>query len=159
MMPEAGAPAPPFSAPTFNAGEISLEALRGKWVVLYFYPRDNTPGCTRQACAFRDAEADFHKLNAVIVGCSGDSTASHQKFTEKHGLPFYLLSDADHAIAEAYGVWQEKKFYGKVSMGIVRTTFLIDPQGNIARVWPKVRVDGHIEKVLESLQELQQPQA
>lgn len=156
MMPTAGSFAPPFSAPAFNNAAVSLESLRGKWVVLYFYPRDNTPGCTRQACAFRDAEADFHQLNAVIVGCSGDSTASHEKFSEKHGLPFYLLSDTDHAIAKSYGVWQEKKFYGKVSMGIVRTTFLIDPEGRIARVWPKVKVDGHIEQVLQELQKLQQ---
>lgn len=151
---KAGDAAPLFTAETGSGEQVSLEQFRGRWVVLYFYPRDNTPGCTRQACAFRDASGDFSDLNAVILGCSGDSVASHSKFAEKHGLPFHLLSDPDRKLAEDYGVWQEKKLYGKTHMGIVRTTFLIDPDGKIAEVWPKVRVDGHIEKVLERLGEL-----
>lgn len=154
-MLEAGQKAPAFEAEVADGSTVSLRDFTGKWVILYFYPRDNTPGCTRQACAFRDASNQFSGLNAVILGCSGDSIVSHQKFAEKHGLPFHLLTDPDHALAETYGVWQEKKLYGKTHMGIVRTTFLIDPKGNIAAVWRRVKVDGHIEKVLEKLQEMQ----
>jgi len=146
-----GQAAPQFSAETAAGDPLSLSAFRGKWVILYFYPRDNTPGCTRQACAFRDSHKDFVEADAVVIGCSTDSNASHAGFATRYELPFYLVSDADHKIAEAYGAWQEKNMYGKKSWGVVRSTFLIDPAGIITHVWPRVKVDGHIPKVLEAL--------
>ncbi|AIY04775.1 putative peroxiredoxin [Planococcus sp. PAMC 21323] len=146
-----------MQAPTFSLkneiGEIvSLNDFTGdKYVVLYFYPKDMTPGCTTQACDFRDAEADFSKLNAVILGVSADSEDRHTKFIEKHGLPFSLLVDENHQMSEDYGVWVEKNMYGKKFMGIERSTFLIDPTGTVAKVWRKVKVPNHIQDVLETL--------
>ena len=127
---------------------VSLSDFAGKKVVLYFYPRDNTPGCTRQACAFAGAYEQFAQMGAVVIGVSKDSTASHQKFAEKHGLPFILLSDPELAAIQAYGVWQEKKNYGKVSMGVVRSTFIIDENGMVEKVMPKVKPDANAGDVL-----------
>ena len=145
--------APGMKAPVFTLSDkdgnlISLENFRGKKVVLYFYPKDNTPGCTRQACAFGAAYNDFTALNTVVIGISKDSIASHVKFAEKYNLPFVLLSDPDLNVIQAYGVWQEKKLYGKVSMGVVRTTFLIDENGNIEHIMPKVKPDTNAEDIL-----------
>ena len=123
----------------------------GKKVVLYFYPKDNTPGCTRQACAFAEAYEEFKKINAVVIGVSKDSVASHQKFAEKHGLPFILLSDPELTAIQAYGVWQEKKLYGKVSMGVVRSTFVINENGMIEKAMPKVKPDTNAAEILEYL--------
>ena len=130
---------------------MSLSDFAGKRVVLYFYPKDNTPGCTRQACAFAAAYEEFKTLDAVVIGISRDSAASHQKFADKHGLPFILLSDPELTAIQAYGVWQEKKLYGKVSMGVVRTTFVIDGHGVIEKVMPKVKPDTNAEEVLSYL--------
>ena len=154
-MPESGDKAPAFDLPTWPEGRVKLSQFRGQQnVVLYFYPRDNTPGCTREACGFRDVSGAFDAAETVVLGVSPDSVASHGRFVEKFELPFRLLSDADHAVAEKYGVWVEKTNYGKTSMGIQRATFLIDKSGRIARVWPKVKVDGHVEQVLAAVQEL-----
>ena len=142
-----------FTLPAHDGSRIKISALRGKWVVLYFYPRDNTPGCTREACDFRDASKELQKRGAVVLGISGDSLASHEKFRAAQNLNFPLLSDADHAVAEKYGAWREKVLYGKKYLGIQRSTFLIDPRGKVAVVWKNVRVDGHAEKVLEALDE------
>ena len=131
--------------------EFLLSAHHGKKIVLYFYPRDNTPGCTRQACAFAGAYAEFEKRGALVVGISKDSVASHVRFAEKHALPFILLSDPDLTAIQAYGVWQEKKQYGKIAMGVVRTTFLIDEEGRIARVMPKVKPDTNAAEILAIL--------
>lgn len=150
-MLETGTKAPSFTLPDKDGNEISLEDFRGKKVVLYFYPRDNTPGCTRQACAYAGAYEDFKAINAVVIGISKDSTASHQKFAEKYSLPFILLSDPELKAIQAYGVWQEKKNYGKVSMGVVRTTFVIDEQGRIEKVMPKVKPDTNAEEILAYL--------
>ena len=130
---------------------VSLSDFLGKKVVLYFYPKDNTPGCTRQACAFAAAYSEFEKKNAVVIGISKDSVSSHEKFAEKYNLPFILLSDPELQAIQAYGVWQEKKLYGKTSMGVVRTTFLIDEQGKIMKVMPKVKPDINAVEVLELL--------
>ena len=126
--------------------------MRGKKVVLYFYPKDDTPGCTTEACRFRDALPDFSKSGAEVIGVSKDSVARHDKFKAKHELPFALISDEDGTVCEAYGVWQEKKNYGKTYMGIVRSTFLIDEKGKVAAAWRNLRVKGHVEKVLEEAQ-------
>ena len=131
--------------------EISLESFAGKRVVLYFYPKDNTPGCTRQAKAFEELYDEFKKKNTEIIGISRDSEASHLRFAEKHGLSFTLLSDPDLIAIKDYGVWQEKKLYGKVSMGVVRTTFIIDEQGNIVSIMPKVKPDTNAVEILEYL--------
>ena len=147
-MLEVGSKAPDFTLPDKDGREVSLRDFKGKRVVLYFYPRDNTPGCTRQACAFASAYEDFKKLDAVVIGISKDSVASHQKFAEKHSLPFILLSDPDRLAIEAYGVWQEKKNYGKVSMGVVRSTYIIDTKGKIEKVMPKVKPDTNAGEVL-----------
>ena len=136
-----GMKAPEFMLLDMDGKAHSLSDFAGKRVVLYFYPKDNTSGCTKQACAFRDAHAEMAALNAVVIGVSKDSAASHRKFTEKNELNFLLLSDPDHAVMEAYGVWQEKKMCGKVSMGTVRTTFIIDAEGNIEKVMEKVKPD------------------
>ena len=128
-----------------------MSDFAGKKVVLYFYPRDNTPGCTRQACAFAGAYEAFREINAVVIGVSKDSAASHQRFAEKHGLPFILLSDPELTAIQTYGVWQEKKLYGKVSMGVVRTTFVIDENGVIEKVMPKVKPDTNAADVLAYL--------
>ncbi len=146
-----GAAAPAFSMESTEGKPISLAELKGKKVVLYFYPKDDTPGCTTEACSFRDSFADFKKAGAVILGVSPDDAKSHGKFREKFSLPFPLLADENHAVAEAYGVWKEKSMYGKKYMGVERTTFIIDPAGKIAKIFPKVKVDGHHEEVLAAL--------
>ncbi len=148
-----GTPAPDFSLPDKDGNMVSLSDFRGKKVVLYFYPKDNTPGCTRQACAFAARYAGFKAANVAVIGISKDSTASHQKFAEKYGLPFVLLSDPERVAIEAYGVWQEKKNYGKVSMGVVRSTYIIDEQGIIEKVMPKVKPDTNAEEILAYLSE------
>ncbi len=150
-MLEVGTKAPEFTLPDRDGNFVSLTDFAGKKVVLYFYPKDNTPGCTRQACAFAGAYEEFKKINAVVIGVSKDSAASHQKFAEKHGLPFILLSDPELAAIQAYGVWQEKKLYGKVSMGVVRSTFVIDENGMIEKVMPKVKPDTNAAEILEYL--------
>ena len=146
-----GDTAPHFKLPTDEGTELSLSDLRGKTVVLYFYPRDNTPGCTREACAFRDGLAQIKRKEAVVLGVSADSIASHQKFKKDQRLNFPLLSDAEKKMAQAYGVWKEKSLYGRKFMGLERTTFVINPSGKIAKIFPKVKVDGHFEEVLSSL--------
>ncbi|MEG1108715.1 MAG: thioredoxin-dependent thiol peroxidase [Oscillospiraceae bacterium] len=151
-MLEVGTKAPNFTLPDKDGNVVSLADFAGKKVVLYFYPKDNTPGCTRQACAFAGAYADFQTLDAVVIGISKDSTASHQKFADKHGLPFILLSDPERVAIEAYGVWQEKKLYGKVSMGVARSTYIIDENGTIEKVMPKVKPDTNAAEILEYLQ-------
>ena len=143
-----GATAPDFTAPTDGGGTVRLKDLRGKKVVLYFYPKDNTPGCTTESCDFRDAQAKFEAKDAVILGVSPDSVKSHDKFYQKFELPFTLSSDEDHKIAEAYGVWQEKSMYGRKYMGIQRSTFVIDEKGKIAAIYDKVKVTGHVADVL-----------
>lgn len=150
-MLEVGTKAPEFTLPDKDGNAVSLADFAGKKVVLYFYPKDNTPGCTRQACAFAGAYEEFKKINAVVIGINKDSVASHQKFAEKHGLPFILLSDPDLAAIQAYGVWQEKKLYGKVSMGVVRSTFVIDENGMIEKVMPKVKPDTNAVEILTYL--------
>ena len=152
-MLEVGTKAPDFTLPDKDGNEVRLSDFLGKRVVLYFYPRDNTPGCSRQACAFAGAYADFRNIDAVVIGISKDSVASHQKFAEKYQLPFLLLSDPERQAIEAYGVWQEKKNYGKVSMGVVRSTFVIDAQGVIEKVMPKVKPDTNAAEILAYLQE------
>ncbi len=152
-MLEAGTRAPEFTLPDKDGNPVSLSDFAGKKVVLYFYPRDNTPGCTRQACAFAGACEEFRKFNAVVIGVSKDSVASHQKFAEKYSLPFLLLSDPELTAIQAYGVWQEKKNYGKVSMGVVRSTFVIDGNGVIEKVMPRVRPDTSAEEILSYLAE------
>lgn len=142
-----GALAPDFTATCDTGSTVSLARLRGRPVVLYFYPRDDTPTCTAQACGFRDHFPRFDAAGAVVLGVSTDTVKSHARFREKHALPFALVADPDHAIAEAYGVWQEKSMYGRTYMGVVRTTFLIDATGRIARVWERVRTKGHAEDV------------
>ncbi len=150
-MPKIGEKAPDFTATTDAGEEISLSSLRGKKVVLYFYPRDNTPGCTQEACDFRDRAEALAAKDAVVLGVSTDSVASHQKFKAKHSLPFTLLADPDKELVNAYGVYQEKKQYGRSFMGTVRTTFVIDPDGTIVNVFEKVRVKDHADAVLASL--------
>ncbi len=146
--------APDFTLPDKDGNSVSLSDFRGKKVVLYFYPRDNTPGCTRQACAFGQLYDEFSKRNAVVIGINRDSIASHQKFSDKHSLPFILLSNTDLSVLNAYGVWQEKKQCGKVSMGIVRTTFIIDENGVIINVMPKVKPDTNATEILAWLDTL-----
>ncbi|HEY3268224.1 MAG TPA: thioredoxin-dependent thiol peroxidase [Armatimonadota bacterium] len=151
---QVGDQAPDFTLPAVTReGEetVQLSALQGRKVILYFYPKDDTPGCTKEACGFRDLAADFAAKGAAIYGISPDTSASHAKFINKFSLPFPLLADADKAVCEAYGVWTEKKNYGKTYMGVERTTFLIDETGRIARIWPKVKVEGHVDAVLEAL--------
>lgn len=146
-----GEKAPDFTLADRNGQPVSLSDFAGKRVVLYFYPRDNTPGCTRQACAFARLYEEFQALNAVVVGISKDSAASHDRFAQKYGLPFVLLSDPELLAIQAYGVWQEKKLYGKTSMGVVRTTYLLDEQGVIQKVMPKVKPDQNAGEVLAFL--------
>ncbi len=150
-MLEVGTKAPAFTLPDKDGKMVSLADFAGKRVVLYFYPKDNTPGCTRQACAFAGAYEAFQELDAVVIGVSKDSVASHQKFAEKYGLPFILLSDPELSAIQAYGVWKEKKLYGKVSMGVVRTTYVIDGNGVIEKVMPKVKPDTNAEEILNYL--------
>jgi len=146
--------APEFCLPNQDDIEICLRDLKGKWVVLYFYPRDNTPGCTTEACEFTQAAPDFSELDAVILGVSADSTKKHRNFIEKKELGITLLSDEDTSMMQEYGVWQLKKNYGKEYMGIVRSTYIIDPQGVVKASWEKVRVKEHVAKVKEKLEEL-----
>ena len=152
-MLEIGMKAPDFTLSDKDGNAVSLSDFLGKKVVLYFYPKDNTPGCSRQACAFAAAYEGFRARNVAVIGISKDSVASHQKFAQKYNLPFVLLSDPERQAIEAYGVWQEKKLYGKVSMGVVRTTFLIDEQGMIAKVMPKVKPDTNAAEILACLTE------
>ncbi len=145
-----GDKAPDFTLPSNGGGKVSLKALKGKSVVLYFYPKDDTSGCTAEACAFRDALPDFSKVKAAVIGISRDSVASHDKFKTKYGLPFPLASDEDGKVCEAYGTWVEKSMYGRKYMGIERATFLIDGKGIIRHIWRKVKVQGHAEEVLKA---------
>lgn len=148
---EVGTKAPDFTLPDADGNSVSLSDFAGKKVVLYFYSRDNTPGCTRQACAFAGAFEAFKQIGAVVIGISKDSVASHKKFAEKFNLPFILLSDPELTAIQAYGVWQEKKLYGKVSMGVVRSTFIINESGVIEKVMPKVKPDTNAAEVLAYL--------
>lgn len=150
-MPQAGEDAPDFELPDQSGRLHSLRQYRGRKVVLYFYPKDDTPGCTTEACGFRDTQGPLTDRNAVVLGVSPDAVASHEKFVQKYGLTFPLLADEDHAVAERYGVWVEKSLYGRTSMGIARTTFVIDEQGRIAQVFRNVRADGHAQEVLAKL--------
>ena len=150
---EIGCKAPDFCLPDQAGNMVRLSDFLGQKVVLYFYPKDNTPGCTRQACAFAGAYAGFRELNVQVIGISKDSTASHAKFAEKFGLPFILLSDPQREAIEAYGVWQEKKLYGKVSFGVVRSSFIIDEQGRVEKIMPKVKPDTNAEEILAYLRE------
>ena len=150
-MLETGMKAPDFSLPDQDGNTVRLSDFQGKKVVLYFYPKDNTPGCTRQACAFAASYEQFKARDIVVIGISKDSAASHLKFAQKYDLPFILLSDPELQAIQAYGVWQEKKLYGKVSMGVVRTTYIIDEQGNIEKVMPKVKPDTNAAEILAYL--------
>lgn len=146
-----GLKAPAFALPDSTGKKVSLKDFAGKKVVLYFYPKDNTSGCTKEACDFRDSFPNFKKLKAIVLGVSADSVESHAKFSSKHELPFILLSDADKIALEKYGVWKEKSMYGRKFMGIERTTFVIDEKGKIVKIFPKVKVNGHVEEVLKVL--------
>lgn len=151
---EVGSPAPDFTMPTDGGGSVTLSALKGKPVVLYFYPKDDTSGCTSEACGFRDQLPDFSGLDAVVIGVSKDGVASHDKFKAKYELPFTLASDKETQVAETYGVWVEKSMYGRKYMGLERATFLIDKDGVVRNVWRKVKVTGHVAAVLKALKEL-----
>ena len=150
-MVEQGSKAPSFELMSDKGEKVSLKDLTGKKVVLYFYPRDNTPGCTKEACSFSENKRKLEKAGAVVIGISTDSVASHQKFKEKYDLSFTLLSDPDKEVVKKYGVWKEKNMYGKKVMGVERTTFILDEHGKIAHIFPKVKVDGHTEEVLKAL--------
>lgn len=143
--------APDFTLKDKNGNDVTLSQFRGKKVVIYFYPKDNTPGCTRQACAFAGAYDEFRNKNIEVIGISKDSVASHLKFAEKHSLPFILLADPELDAIQKYGVWQEKKLYGKVSMGVVRTTFMVDENGNIEKIMPKVKPDTNAREILDNI--------
>jgi peroxiredoxin Q/BCP len=153
MSVDVGDKAPDFKMTT-DIGDVSLKSLKGRNVVLYFYPKDDTPGCTKEACGFQDALPNFSKIDAEIVGVSKDSPTRHQNFQKKFGLKFKLASDEDGAVCERYGVWKEKKNYGRSYMGIERSTFLIDGKGVIRQVWRKVKVDGHVDEVLAAAKAL-----
>jgi peroxiredoxin Q/BCP len=150
-MIEKGSIAPDFTLASDEGGDVTLSGLRGKKVVLYFYPKDDTPGCTIQACDFRDATPAFEKLDAIVLGVSPDSVESHGKFRKKFGLTFPLLADEGHAVSEAYGVWKERSMYGRKFMGVERSTFLIDEEGQVAEVWRKVKPKGHAEMLEDVL--------
>jgi peroxiredoxin Q/BCP len=154
-MLEVGTKAPEFCLPNQDETEICLRDLKGKWIVLYFYPKDNTPGCTTEACDFTEAMPEFEGLDAIILGVSPDSPKKHRNFIEKKELGITLLSDEEREVLQAYDVWKLKKMCGREYMGVVRTTYIIDPKGNIAEGWTNVRVKGHVEKVKERLKELQ----
>jgi peroxiredoxin Q/BCP len=154
MSVELGNKAPDFTLPTDGAGTVTLSKLNGKKVVLYFYPKDDTSGCTAEACGFRDSFPDYGGTGAVVVGISKDSVASHDKFKKKHGLPFILASDTGGDVCEKYGVWVEKSMYGRKYMGIERATFLLDGKGVVQGVWHKVRVPGHVAEVLKAARAL-----
>jgi peroxiredoxin Q/BCP len=151
---EAPAKAPTFSLKATDGSTVKLADLKGQPVVLYFYPKDDTPGCTKEACAFRDRQSELTELGVAVLGVSPDDVASHKKFTDKFSLNFPLLADIDHKVAEKYGAWREKNMYGKVSMGVQRSTFLIDGSGHVAKVWKKVSVDGHDQQVIDAVREL-----
>ncbi len=153
-MPQIGEKAPEIVLPDQNGQTVTLSSYQGKVVVLYFYPKADTPGCTTESCAFRDAAPIYADVNAVIIGISPDKSSAQLKFANKYELPFTLFADADHAVAETYGVWVEKSMYGKKYMGIDRTTFVIDREGNIAKIFPKVKIAGHAEEVLAAVKEL-----
>lgn len=153
-MLKTGTKAPDFVLENKDHQKISLNQFKGKWIVLYFYPRDNTPGCTQEACDFSISIADFESLKAEVIGISPDSPESHSKFADKYDLKVILLSDPDHKVIEGYGCWGLKKMYGKESMGVVRSTYLIDPEGKIAASWEKVNVKSHIDEVRNKLKEL-----
>lgn len=155
-VPEVGGTAPAFALEGTGGTKVRLSQFRGNQnVVVYFYPRDNTAGCTKEACAFRDSLAKLNLLETVVLGISTDSVASHEKFAAKYDLPFILLADEDAAVAKKYGVWVEKNLYGKKSYGVQRSTFLVDRRGKLAAVWPKVKVDRHVEAVLEAVRQLE----
>jgi len=149
-----GAKAPDFTLPTDGGGSVTLSKLKGRKVVLYFYPKDDTSGCTAEACGFRDSFPNFRKIDAAVIGISRDSVASHDKFKKKYELPFMLASDTDGKVTERYGVWVEKSMYGRKYMGIERATFLIDEKGVVRREWHKVKVPGHVEEVLAAVKAL-----
>ncbi|MBB3994670.1 peroxiredoxin Q/BCP [Sulfitobacter undariae] len=153
-MPEISKPAPEFTLPVTGGGNVTLSALQGTPVVLFFYPRDDTPGCTTESIGFSEKLAEFEDAGAKVFGVSRDTMAKHDKFTTKHALTVPLLSDEEGTVTEAYGVWVEKNMYGKKSMGIERATYLIDAQGNIAQIWRKVKVAGHVEAVLDAVRAL-----
>jgi len=150
LLPVIGKPAPDFTLPASTGESVSLRQFKGKkTVILYFYPKDETPGCTREACDFRDQFADFERYDTVILGVSTDGMDSHRQFIEKHRLPFILLADEDAAVSKMYGVYKQRNLYGKKYLGIERTTFVVDRTGRIAQIYPKVKVDGHIQSLLE----------
>ena len=151
MALEAGDKAPDFTLPTDGNGSVTLSKLKGKQVVLYFYPKDDTSGCTAEACSFRDSLPRFKKMDATVIGVSRDSIAAHDKFKKKYALPFTLAADTEGKVTEKYGVWVEKSMYGRKYMGIERATFLIDPKGTIKQVWHKVKVSGHADEVLAAV--------
>jgi len=154
-IPQEGQLAPAFTLPSSNGKQVSLEDFRGKQVVLYFYPKDMTPGCTKESCEFRDYNPEFAKLDTEIVGISPDDLTSHNQFISEYSLPFQLLSDVGHQVCELYGVWKLLTWNGQQFMGVERSTFLIDRQGTIVKVWRGVKVDGHVEEVLEAARSLQ----
>ena len=154
-IPAVGDPAPDFALPDETGTVHRLADQRGRWTIVYFYPKDDTPGCTVEACEFRDANETIHERGADVWGISPQGAKSKRAFREKFGLPFLLLADEDHAVAEAYGSWVEKQNYGKTYMGVARTTFLVGPDGRIARTWPKVKPEGHAAEVLAALDEAQ----
>jgi thioredoxin-dependent peroxiredoxin len=154
MSVDVGTTAPDFTMPTDGGGSVTLSALRGKPVALYFYPKDDTSGCTSEACGFRDQLPDFSAVDAVVIGVSKDSVASHDKFKAKYELPFTLASDVDGSVSDAYGVWVEKSMYGRKYMGLERATYLIDKDGVVRNVWRKVKVTGHVAAVLKAVQAL-----
>jgi peroxiredoxin Q/BCP len=154
MTVEIGKPAPKFEMPTDGGGKVSLAELKGQRVVLYFYPKDDTPGCTKEACGFRDALPSFKKIKAAVIGVSRDGVAAHDKFKAKYSLPFTLASDAAGKVSEAYGTWVEKSMYGRKYMGMERATFLIDEKGILRAAWRKVKLPGHVEEVLQAMKKL-----
>lgn len=154
MSVEIGSPAPDFTLPADGGASVTLSAFRGRPVILYFYPKDDTSGCTKEACGFRDLFPDFSSADAVVIGVSKDGVKSHDKFKEKYQLPFPLVADEDTTLAQAYGVWVEKSMYGRKYMGMDRATFLIDQEGVVRQVWRKVKVTGHVEAVLKALKAL-----
>lgn len=149
-----GNKAPAFNLPTDGDGKVALKDLKGKRVILYFYPKDDTPGCTKEACGFRDSMPNFKRAKAVVIGVSKDSVSAHDKFKAKYDLPFQLASDEDGKVCKAYGVWKKKNMYGRTYMGIERSTFLIDENGKLRAEWRKVKVPGHVEEVLEAVKTL-----
>ncbi len=151
-MPAAGDPAPTFSATDQDGATISSESLAGKWAVIYFYPKDDTPGCTKEACNFRDNYGAIQAAGAQVIGVSGDGVASHKKFIEKYELPFPLIPDPEHEVSKAFGAWGMKKNYGREYEGTIRSTFIVGPDGKVAKAWKSVKPDGHGQQVLEWLQ-------